>query len=78
MCIPSVVAKQRLGKNLIAATNTHATTEEFLTRRFYAVHVVSKESRRLVLPRTSSYDSFSCLFNDAVSVETIQRQIQHD
>jgi hypothetical protein len=29
-----MVAKQQLGKNGTAATNTHATIEEFLARRF--------------------------------------------
>jgi hypothetical protein len=49
MCLyvyPSIVARQRLGKNVTAATNT---------RLFYAVRVVSKESRLLVLPRTSCF-----------------------
>jgi hypothetical protein len=27
VCIPLIVARQRLGKNVTAATNTHATTE---------------------------------------------------
>jgi hypothetical protein len=40
-----------------AATNTQATIEELLGVVFYAVRVVSKESRRLVLPRTS-FDNF--------------------
>jgi hypothetical protein len=40
-------------KNVTAATNTYATIEELLDSIvFYAVRVISKESRRLVLPRT--------------------------
>jgi hypothetical protein len=30
MCIPPMVARQRLGKHVPATTNTHATIEEFL------------------------------------------------
>jgi hypothetical protein len=45
------VARQRIGKNVTAATNTHAAIEELLDSFFfYAVIVVSKESKRLVLP----------------------------
>jgi hypothetical protein len=32
---PPVVARQRLGKNVTAATNTHATIEELLDASFY-------------------------------------------
>jgi hypothetical protein len=92
MCIPPIVARQRLGIHVPAATNAR-NKEEFLDALFsvgsvsyqskpvglsvypvvarqwlgkhvpaatkiggvvlYAVRVVSKESRRLVLPRTS-------------------------
>jgi hypothetical protein len=54
---PPIVARQRLGKHVTAATNTRNTI--IIVRRvvFCAVHVVFKESRRLVLPRTS------CLLN---------------
>jgi hypothetical protein len=31
---PHIVARQRLGKNVIAATNTHATIEELLEASF--------------------------------------------
>jgi hypothetical protein len=91
-----IVARQRLGKNITAATNTHATIEELLdasfslrlfgpcpikgdsvglyvylsvvdrqrvskhvpaaTRNRWRCHVVSKESRRLVLPRIFFFD----------------------
>jgi hypothetical protein len=54
---PPIVARQRLNKNVTAATNTHITVEELLDAFFcYAVRAVSKENRRLVLPRTS-FDS---------------------
>jgi hypothetical protein len=46
---PSVVVRQRLGKNFTAATKSS------WRRRFYAVSVVSKESRRIVLPSTYYY-----------------------
>jgi hypothetical protein len=32
---PLIVAKQRLGKNVTAATNTHATIEELLDASFF-------------------------------------------
>jgi hypothetical protein len=50
MCLymyPSVVATQRLCKSVTAATNIRVV--------FYAIRFVSKESRLLVLPRTSCY-----------------------
>jgi hypothetical protein len=51
---PPVVARQRLGRNVTAVTNTHATIEEFLDASFSVLPVCRiKESRRLVLPRTS-------------------------
>jgi hypothetical protein len=48
---PPIVARQRLAKDVTAATATHATR---IVERvvFYAVHVLSNESRRLGLPRT--------------------------
>jgi hypothetical protein len=53
MCIPPIIATQRLSKHVPVATNTHATMETFMDASFfYAVHVVSKESRRLRLLRT--------------------------
>jgi hypothetical protein len=55
LCLRLYVARQRIRINVIAATNTHAKVKELLDSWFffYAAHVVSKESRRLVLPRTS-------------------------
>jgi hypothetical protein len=35
VCIPLIVARQRLGKHILAATNTHATIEELLDAAFY-------------------------------------------
>jgi hypothetical protein len=34
LCIPPIVARQRLGKNVSAVTNTHATIEELLDESF--------------------------------------------
>jgi hypothetical protein len=34
LCIPPIVAKQRLGRNVNAVTNTHATIEELLDSSF--------------------------------------------
>jgi hypothetical protein len=57
MCSHLIVARQQLGKYVPAAMNTHATTiEELLDAFFYAVRVISEESRRLVLPRISYSD----------------------
>jgi hypothetical protein len=52
---PLIVARQRLGRNVIAATNTR--TNRIIVGRvvLYVVCVVSKESRRLVLLRPSCY-----------------------
>jgi hypothetical protein len=50
---PAVVAGQRVGENVTAAMNTHATTKNCWMRIFCAVRIISKESRRKVLPRTS-------------------------
>jgi hypothetical protein len=56
---PSVFAKQRLFKNVTAGTNTDKRIIGRVV--FNVVRVVSKESRWLVLPRTS------CIFNDVLS-----------
>jgi hypothetical protein len=49
-----IVARQRMGINVTGATNTQANSRRIVRRvLFYAFHVVSKESRLLVLPRTS-------------------------
>jgi hypothetical protein len=48
-----IVARQRLGKNVTAETNTSATIETLLDVSFPVVSVVSKETTYLVLPRTS-------------------------
>jgi hypothetical protein len=42
-----IVARHRLGKNVTAATNT-LSSRRIVGRFFSAVHVVSKESGRLV------------------------------
>jgi hypothetical protein len=48
---PLLVARQRLGKNITAATNTHATIEELFDASF-SVRCLSYQSRRLVPTRT--------------------------
>jgi hypothetical protein len=53
MC-PPIVAMQRLSKHVTAATTTRNKVIVVGGSFFYEVHVVSKESRRLVLPLTSS------------------------
>jgi Kef-type K+ transport system membrane component KefB len=50
---PPINARQQLGKNDAAVMSTHAAVEELLGHIFYAVCVISNESRQLVLPRTS-------------------------
>jgi hypothetical protein len=50
---PPIVARQRLGKNVTAATNKRNNRRIVGRVVFCMVRVVSKESRRLVLPRTS-------------------------
>jgi hypothetical protein len=40
MCIP-LIARQRLGKNITAATNTHATIEELLEAPSLSMRPVS-------------------------------------
>jgi hypothetical protein len=51
--IPPIVARQRLGINVTAITNTHATTNNCWTARFQWGPCRIKESRLLVLLRTS-------------------------
>jgi hypothetical protein len=34
LCIPPIVAKERLGRNVTEVTNTHATVEELLDASF--------------------------------------------
>jgi hypothetical protein len=57
MCIPLIVAGQRLGKYVPAAANTHNNRRIVGDVVFYAACVVSKESGGLTLPRTSCYNS---------------------
>jgi CRISPR/Cas system endoribonuclease Cas6 (RAMP superfamily) len=51
--IPSIVATQRLSKNVNAATN--ALNRGIDGRRLYSVRVVARKGRGLVLPRTSCF-----------------------
>jgi hypothetical protein len=54
VCLYAYVARQQLGKNVTAATNAHNNRRILGRVVFYAVRVVSMESRRLVPLRTSS------------------------
>jgi hypothetical protein len=49
MCIPHIVARQRLGKNLTVAMNTHATIEELLDASF-SMRSVSCEEKVAISP----------------------------
>jgi hypothetical protein len=53
VCIPFIIIRQRLCKNVTAVTNTRNNRRIVWHSIFYAVPVVSKASRGLVLPRTS-------------------------
>jgi hypothetical protein len=53
-CIPLIVARQRLSRHFLAATNTGNNRRIVGGVVFYVVRVVSKERRQLVLSRTSS------------------------
>jgi hypothetical protein len=53
---PLFVARQRLGKHVTIATNTHARKRIIGDAVSYTVRVVLKECGRLILPRT-------CFFN---------------
>jgi hypothetical protein len=49
-----IVARQRLGRSVTAATNTHATIDEFLDASFFMRSMSYRRiSKRLVLPRSS-------------------------
>jgi hypothetical protein len=51
---PPIIARQRLRKNVFAATNTHIPNRWSVGRVvLHAVRIVSNESRRLVLPIAS-------------------------
>jgi hypothetical protein len=50
-----IVASQRLCRNVTVVTNTHATIEELLDASFSCGPCRIKESRRLVVPRTSCF-----------------------
>jgi hypothetical protein len=52
VCIPLIVSRQRLGKRVSMAKNSHNRIIGCVV--FSAVRIVSKESRRLFLPKTSS------------------------
>jgi hypothetical protein len=52
---PSIITRQRLGKNFAAATKYTHNNRSVAGVVLYAVRVVLKESRLLVLPSTSCY-----------------------
>jgi hypothetical protein len=58
MYVSAIVARQRFGKIVIAATNTQATIEECWTCRCPCGLYRIKESRRIVLPRTSCLTTY--------------------
>jgi hypothetical protein len=55
-----IVARQRLAKKKLYRGKEYTSKNRRIVGRvvLYAVHVVSKERRGLVLPRSSSYNSF--------------------
>jgi hypothetical protein len=53
VCIPYTVARQRLGIHVPAAKNIRNSRRIVELLIFYAVLVVSKANRRVVLPRPS-------------------------
>jgi hypothetical protein len=46
---PLIVAREQLGKNVIAATNTHATIQELLDASFSMLSVLYKRKVRMLL-----------------------------
>jgi hypothetical protein len=68
------VARQRLGRNATAVTNTHPNIENCWTLRFQCGSYRIKESRRLVLPRTSRFIFRSDV---VVAVDILSSGIQH-
>lgn len=65
---PRNLARQQLAKYFPAATNTHATVEELLDAPFY-LRSVSYQTK---IGYASFFKNFTFLFNDAVSIGTIQ------
>jgi hypothetical protein len=61
--LPATLARQRLGKHV--GTNTYGGRRIVRRIVFYEVHVVSEESRRLVLPRTACI-LFWCICNVSI------------
>jgi hypothetical protein len=63
---PHIVARQQLGKNITATTNTLNNRRIVGSIIFFAVCVVSKESRRECLPRISCYNRRLAMYNFTV------------
>jgi hypothetical protein len=70
-----LVAMQRIGKSVTAATNTHNNRRTVEGVVFYAVRVVWKEIRLLILPRNSRYISFSQIYLNCCSVSSDPKYI---
>jgi hypothetical protein len=70
---PPIVTRQRLSRNVTAVTNTHATIEELLDASFSMWPCRVKESRRLVLPRTSCYLDEACTCINADTEMQLQK-----
>jgi hypothetical protein len=64
-----ITARKRLGKNVTAATNTRNSRIVWCVV-FYAVRVVWKESRQLVLPRSSSFTAVCAIGISDAAKET--------
>jgi hypothetical protein len=55
---PPIVARQRLGKTRYPGNEYTRSNRTIVGSVFYAVRVVSTESRRLVLPRTDCFSYY--------------------
>jgi hypothetical protein len=55
ICIPLIVARQRLGKYIPAAMNARNNRRNFGLVIFYVIRVMSKKSRRIMLLITSLF-----------------------
>lgn len=74
MCVPHIIARQRLGKHVLSARNTHDNKKIFV-HVSYEVRVVWKESRRLVVPKCSC---LNLLFIVAVRIKIMYCKWEHD
>jgi hypothetical protein len=70
-----IVARQQLCKNVTAATNKHATTEELLDIVFCAVRFLSRKADHSFFPEFLSQIKESRLLLLAVPARTAQRKV---